>query len=88
MDDSVTTSSGSSPSETKQSSKRPSVIKYCKSIFRRHGSQQTQPEDISLDPFEQAYMDQLATVGVSQLLKDPYHPQSRNPDMIGFARLQ
>jgi hypothetical protein len=74
MDDSATTSSSGSPSETEQSPKRPSIVEYCKSLFRRHDSQQAQPDSTPLDPFEQAYMGQLATVDVNQLLKDPDGP--------------
>jgi hypothetical protein len=73
-DDSATTSSTDSLTRAEQSSRRSSVKRYWKSLFKRHDSHQAQTETTSLDPFEQAYMGQLEMGDFEELLKSPDGP--------------
>jgi hypothetical protein len=74
MDDSATISSTDSLARAEQSSRRSSVKRYWKSLFKRHDSHQAQTGTTPLDPFEQAYMGQLAMGDVDELLKSPDGP--------------
>jgi hypothetical protein len=72
--DSATISSTDSLARAEQSSRRSSVKRYWKSLFKRHDSHQVQTETTPLDPFEQAYMGQLAMGDIDELLKSPEGP--------------
>jgi hypothetical protein len=74
MNDSATISSTDGLTRAEQSSRRSSVKRYWKSLFKRHDSHQAQTETMPLDPFEQAYMGQLEMGDVDGLLKSPDGP--------------
>jgi hypothetical protein len=74
IDDSAARSSTDSLARAEQSSRRSSVKRYWKSLFKRHDSHQAQTETTPLDPLEQAYMGQLEMGDVDELLKSPDGP--------------